>query len=598
MSMKTNPYNIALLPEDLRTQLFAGDTGASKMEARINLELMGDYRNKVVENTPYILEHTPDLPFKIGDKDTINEVIEGLATERVSFVHEAVDSIIRAKLTFMPYNQVVIQGGWTKYTPTSNPNLWDVTPVSAPNEDGVFDTETFVKMNQCPVIAVYRSATARYLWLHPGLADPSLPFDPRIRIPLGTAKVVVGWNVSFDRQTTSPKEDHPSGPWWTRRCWLDGMSMHTVCNGLADEQRKEWVRQSKNPYAKWFEEGSPKSLVEAWNFHVGKPFGRQLMSEDDKTIREIFVEAQSIQQIHSSIHKLIQYCFLDVDHTWELLREVWPKYLYASPSNIALASTIIMGQQCLPLSPDWQNWIRETEGQYQALCKDIKDGLTALAREKCEEFVSTGVRPDGPWMAQLDWTPAKTGKAKGYPAWWRKMKVDKEGVTPTGILAPLFLEVTFQDKPVFYHKVHKWGVLGEHGFGRVEKVEDLQMTTIPHPKNGPKKNCGGVFSKDYSDLWDDGVFNGTDPDIVGRLKVISYWRSVRERVMHEPAYMGPEGNLFVRPATIVNGAGTGRATEKLYLTMCGTKKNKLGSELKAMIRSHPGRRLVSFDYVA
>lgn len=156
---------------------------------------------------------------------------------------------------------------------------------------------------------------------------------------------------------------------------------------------------------------------------------------------------------------------------------------------------------------------------------------------------------------------------------------------------------------------------------------------VPHP-NGEGQNVGLVTSKPFIKFIEDDTLSSVYPlakDAMMMNVACSYWISVRERVIEQLAIrqscalpMGfpssldskqladhpsppPESSLVVGeadndqgygvilPQVIVMGTITRRAIEKTWLTASNAKKNRVGSELKAMIQAPEGYSIVGAD---
>lgn len=600
MTDTRNLMNIPVLPEGIRSQLFHTPFREDEVSAYLASQDMGDYADNLPNNKPYPVPDELDLPVKAEPGVPVFQKITEMAEKRVEFVKVAMQGLIDSgRAPVIRPSTLVIQPGWTRYEPIKRGTAFEIT-ASAPQEFLlVFDIETMVKWGQMLLMAAGWSGKAWYIWIHPCLCGGQIDYNAKL--DMGKAKLLIAHNAGFDRQGVDPACDHPSNKWWEDCLYIDTMSLHMVVSGLASEQRTSWLMQQNKSYSEWVKMGSPKSLVESWNHHVGKPRNLELMGEEDKAIRNIFVESTKVDHIVARLRELLVYCLSDVRATVELAQSLWPKYLSHAPSPISLAGMLIRGSQVLPLADDWFQWAAKTEDLYNKVDAEISDNLKAIAVDLKDRFMGGESFDDCPWMGQLDWSPAKTGKNKGLPAWYRTKKVEAEGVSGTGILAPLLLKVKFDGKTVFYNSKHKWGVLGHHGFGRNEVIDGNEWTSIPHPKEGKKSNCGSPFSKGYADLLSNGTISSADPDqasqLLENLKMISFWRSCRERVFSQRPYK-VNGAYWVKTKTVVHGATTGRATEDTWLTTPACKTNKIGSELKAKIQSPKGYSFVSADFTS
>ncbi|KAF5385731.1 hypothetical protein D9757_005495 [Collybiopsis confluens] len=162
---------------------------------------------------------------------------------------------------------------------------------------------------------------------------------------------------------------------------------------------------------------------------------------------------------------------------------------------------------------------------------------------------------------------------------------------------------------------------------------------LPH-KDGDSANVGSPLAKSFLKYAVDGVLKSSAGDELKELVDVgvrcSYWISARDRILnqmvkweHEPSSMGfpsvvPSPAEFERaqreiadisaalgeefaeeprakkwgiiiPQVITMGTVTRRAIEKTWLTASNAKRNRVGSELKAMVRAPPGYAIVGAD---
>jgi DNA polymerase gamma 1 len=143
---------------------------------------------------------------------------------------------------------------------------------------------------------------------------------------------------------------------------------------------------------------------------------------------------------------------------------------------------------------------------------------------------------------------------------------------------------------------------------------------LPHP-SGEEANVGNPLSKSFmryiengdlasapsSSLSEDGIAHAA-ADAVDMNAQCSYWMSARERILSQMAvYQEVQGDFgissadsqdqlgMILPNVITMGTVTRRAVESTWLTASNAKKNRVGSEVKAMIRAPPGYAIVGAD---
>lgn len=278
--------------------------------------------------------------------------------------------------------------------------------------------------------------------------------------------------------------------------------------------------------------------------------------------------------------------------------------------------------------------------------KDVEDELVALA----EETRKAGSQDS--WSAQLDWTTS-TGDAKKstaasrkkeavhgtWPKWFwdltasptsKKQKFGELDLTMRKTLAPLLLRMKWQGYPLAYSKEHKWiyrvpkeevskdtnsslaEVKAVHfkpvaGDERIAEDTEYAYFRLPH-KDGEGNNVGNPLSKAFLKPMESGELSSAladDPDqqLAGAAKtatnmnaLCSYWISARERIMGQFVVFkdGAEQGMIL-PQVITMGTVTRRAVEATWLTASNAKKNRVGSELKSMVRAPKGYSIVGAD---
>lgn len=605
MYSKQNELGYSLLAGKARESIFPNipqvmpdDDTVAKAKARLT---------KMGLNTPkaQTLDWFPSIPKLLGNN--ISEHFENLARETVGHRKAILDQMSKAAVPAMPADdQIIIQSGWTRYV-VNKP----AQRVDYPWETGlVFDTETFVRRGAGPVIASAVSSEAWYIWLHPALTNDLVRYKTQL-IELGEDKVVVNHNVTYDSARTV--EAYCLGK--PVNSWFCTLSAHVAIHGISNKQReifKSWRHGGLNFTPKWAEQASMNSLVETYNYYVARPKGLPNLNEGDKTLREIFVKAQDIQEFKDQLYSLIQYCVLDVKYTFELFQNIWNEYLQANPSLVSLQGHLELTTSILPVPHEWRNWVQETEAEFKHRSLEINNQLFKLAQDLLAEFYAGELDVENdPWLSQLDWEPAKTGATKGQPAWWRKLKkAGKNDAGPSKIistksrLAPYLLRLSWLGSPVIHKGAKGWAYKIPAG---VEEDKTLSFevngelwSRIPHVK-GAKQNCGNPLAKDYISSVENGFLSSPNPqakEILELAQSISYWLSARSRVSKYIARPVTDDSLLIVPQIIPHGATTRRCAEKLWLTVCSPKKNGVGTELKAMVRAPKGFKLVGADFDA
>nr|SVE74012.1 EOG090X00SQ [Daphnia barbata] len=138
---------------------------------------------------------------------------------------------------------------------------------------------------------------------------------------------------------------------------------------------------------------------------------------------------------------------------------------------------------------------------------------------------------------------------------------------------------------------------------------------LPH-KSGVDNNVGNPLAKDYLNKIEDGTLKATSSSIAEHVlklnRNIIYWRNARDRIISQMVVWLRESQLprsvtssdhfdpsnkygAILPQVITSGTLTRRAVESTWLTASNAYKDRLGSELKAMIQCPPGFNFVGAD---
>ena len=251
-----------------------------------------------------------------------------------------------------------------------------------------------------------------------------------------------------------------------------------------------------------------------------------------------------------------------------------------------------------------------------------------------------------PWMSQLDWTRSETSAGESgaapeqivWPKWYWDLTKPKKGI-PSGTLdvtirsrvAPLLLQLSWKGWPLFHSREHGWTFRVDPDVEfetRQNKLEFhdaadailLESTIkdgysfykLPH-KDGDKANVGNPFGKTFIKYAQDGTLTSPGEDTKAALEMnaqCSYWISSRDRILNqmvvwkndrvklgaEPTSKEPGAKVgMIIPQVITMGAVTRRAIERTWLTASNAKKDRVGSELKAMVRAPSGYKIVGAD---
>ena len=230
-----------------------------------------------------------------------------------------------------------------------------------------------------------------------------------------------------------------------------------------------------------------------------------------------------------------------------------------------------------------------------------------------------------------------------WPKWYWDLAKPREGV-PRGTIditvrnrfAPLLLRLGWLGHPLFHSRQHGWLFRVSPDSEYITRQQPLEFAheddcklkeqsidhgykfyKLPH-KDGEEANVGIPLAKTFIKFAQDGTLSGPSEVTKEALDMnaqCSYWISARDRITkqmvvweEQPGEMGlgiapkPDEEQkreekwgIILPQIITMGTVTRRAIEKTWLTASNAKENRVGSELKAMVRAPPGYAIVGAD---
>ncbi|KZP14164.1 hypothetical protein FIBSPDRAFT_921425 [Athelia psychrophila] len=243
--------------------------------------------------------------------------------------------------------------------------------------------------------------------------------------------------------------------------------------------------------------------------------------------------------------------------------------------------------------------------------------------------------------------PAKKSRAKAgaeqkalVPKWYWDLSKPKKGV-PAGAVditvrtrvAPLLLRLSWLGWPLVHSREHGWAfrvapatAAAPHAFATrlaplafYDPADDALRESglrdghvfykLPH-KDGAAANVGNPLAKPFMKFAQDGTLTSPEAAAAEALDMnaqCSYWISSRDRIMNQNVvwqdkqlrmgFADVEGKKrgVIIPQVIAMGTVTRRAIERTWLTASNAKANRVGSELKAMVRAPAGYAIVGAD---
>lgn len=250
-----------------------------------------------------------------------------------------------------------------------------------------------------------------------------------------------------------------------------------------------------------------------------------------------------------------------------------------------------------------------------------------------------------------EFLPKKKPHMPGYPNWYRKLCLKEDfdtsvfpkaqKISTSKLITPKLLNLTWKSYPLYHIDEHGWGFIvpknseksnpefclkklldesksNEKSNYRNQKfdknfTEDDQLIDVddryyflklPH-KNGMLFNVGNPLSKDFLTKFSDNVLSGGDSSalrIVEISKMSSYWKNNRDRILSQLViWLDNEEeknrNNFgaIIPQIIVAGTLTRRAVESTWMTVSNAQKDRIGSEMRAMVNAPPSYSMIGAD---
>ncbi|GAB1320193.1 DNA-directed DNA polymerase gamma mip1 [Madurella fahalii] len=400
----------------------------------------------------------------------------------------------------------------------------------------------------------------------------------------------------------------------------------------------------------WVERSSINSLRDVAKFHLDVAI--------DKGIRNAFCEL-SLDGVNGKLEELLTYCAADVAITHRVYQIVFPNFLRVCPHPVSFAALRHLASVILPVNKSWDSYLANAEATYHKLSDAVQERLVGLAEKALEIKDDAEKWSTDPWMKQLDWSgqeikmvkgkkkgdpprPAARQKKPGMPKWYKDLfpKMDSPiNISVRTRIAPLLLRLSWDGHPLFWSEKYGWTFRVPRG--EMAKYTERQMAPcdftdesvaalkedvdhvyfkLPH-KDGPTARCVNPMAKGYLSYFENGTLSSEYSYAKEALEMnasCSYWISARDRIMSQlvvyendlPPSTGEKSvsqlnaeqktdetsvGGFILPQVIPMGTITRRAVENTWLTASNAKKNRVGSELKAMVRAPPGHVFVGAD---
>ncbi|KAK2593346.1 DNA-directed DNA polymerase gamma mip1 [Conoideocrella luteorostrata] len=393
----------------------------------------------------------------------------------------------------------------------------------------------------------------------------------------------------------------------------------------------------------WVERSSVNSLRDVAKFHLNVSI--------DKAVRDDFGELDR-DGVLAKLDELLDYCAADVAITHRVYQIVFPNFLEVCPHPVSFAALRHLASVILPVNKSWDAYIANSEATYHKLSDAVQERLVGLAEKALEGKGDQEKWQNDPWLKQLDWSgqeirmvkgkrkndpprPAARQKKPGMPQWYKDLFAKNDApinITVRTRIAPLLLRLAWDGHPLFWSDKYGWtfrvprGDCAKYTAKQMVKCEfdeseaalkddrEHAFFKLPH-KDGPTARCANPMAKGYLSYFEKGTLSSEYEYAKAALEMnasCSYWISARDRIMsqmviYEDDISKPtttkrrrtksksESNGFILPQVIPMGTITRRAVENTWLTASNAKKNRVGSELKAMVKAPSGYCFVGAD---
>ncbi|KAJ9161831.1 hypothetical protein NKR19_g1901 [Coniochaeta hoffmannii] len=397
----------------------------------------------------------------------------------------------------------------------------------------------------------------------------------------------------------------------------------------------------------WVERSSVNSLRDVAKFHLNVTL--------DKELREGFGTLDRAGVV-GKLDVLLDYCAADVAITHRVFQIVFPNFLEVCPHPVSFGALRHLSSVILPVNRTWDAYIANAEATYQKLNQAVQERLILLAEKALEIKDDQEKWSTDPWLSQLDWSgqeikmvkgkkkndpprPAARQKKPGMPQWYKDLFAKNDApinITVRTRIAPLLLRLSWDGKPLVWSDTYGWTF--RVPLDQMAKYTERQMIRctfadetadktlkedrehayykLPH-KDGPSARVANPMAKGYLAYFESGTLSSEYSYAKEALEMnasCSYWISARDRIKSQLVVYQDELNGaksataeaqeqdgdqaapgFILPQVIPMGTITRRAVENTWLTASNAKKNRVGSELKAMVRAPPGYVFVGAD---
>lgn len=413
--------------------------------------------------------------------------------------------------------------------------------------------------------------------------------EPVTTVSIGNNQTIIGHNIPYDRSYFT--EEYLIADSGNR--YFDTMAAFIAVRGMSNQQRPLYKMRIDLP---WKRETTTNGLGAIHHFYTGVGV--------DKTFRDAMVK-MSPEQVMDNMSQALQYCLEDVYSTWQVFRYVYAEWLIAQPHKLSRAGQMMLGNIWLPVSTErFPQYETNAASKYEESMDKVREGIALAYKLFCDTYFKVnheGRALETPYidllpdkipqeLQYLDWTPAKVGKTKGLPKWYRETKIE---------------EITLHSRIVV--TIFKLKYMGEYLYweahptlktdkGNAREGWRTETEFIPNVEDA-EKTVSYIFSDKLVKLGEDGILS-TDvvelKDIFDLAISCVNWVGLRKRVSVIRTE-SPEGFPVVVPSICVTGTLTRRMADSTWQCAPNAKVKRIGTELKSMIEVPKGYKMVGAD---
>lgn len=423
-----------------------------------------------------------------------------------------------------------------------------------------------------PVCAVAISMSALYVWK----ADPlSESADLDLMYP-GVDGISIGHNIGYDNSYSYRFHVSHLDDWGARPMSVDTMQLWMTTRGHCNQQRSLVNRDPDEWSPMWTSETTAASLSSIYEFYFNEPL--------DKGVRDNIV-SDGWGYVRSHFEDVLKYCYLDVVSTAQVFQAVFQEWCEANTYSgevqwLTLWAAMLTSQTWCPMDGELLgNYFNNAERHYQDIKNSLSQDLLSQALVVMEQMkgVTEGeTEREIQLLECLDWTPAKSGKSKWLPKWYRELvKNPSIGVKA----APIVLGFTWRGELLWYSSTEGY-------YTKSERVAN------PDKRGKPVHS---MLMKGFKGDARLGAIDDSASAVLAKVHSTLNWVSLRKRVASIHAYDIEGYPVFI------DKLGGGTVTRRLTSSVTQVlpkmdKEGCVGSNVRALFKAPEGMLFVAADF--